>query len=389
MKNICALRKKNRLTAVGLMSGTSADGITAALASFRTARETEFDRVIVLCETPYPRGLRERVLDAGSLSAADVCRMNFELGELFAKAALRVVRKAGMKPADVDLVGSHGQTVWHVPRRGAGRGIIPSSLQIGEPSVIAERTGILTVADFRMRDIAAGGEGAPLVPYADWLLFRRAGRNIVLQNIGGIANVTVVTPRLEDVLAFDTGPGNCLIDAAVRRFTLGKAAFDDGGRIALGGEVDPRMLAALLAHPYFRLKPPKSACKEMFTPSAEKWLAACGSRKKKRVDAVATLAEFTALSIFESYRRFVLPRFPIDGVVVSGGGVRNAALMRRLSALFSPVSVTALEAHGMDSKAREAVAFALLGVQAVRGIPSNVPSATGARRPVVLGKIIG
>jgi anhydro-N-acetylmuramic acid kinase len=362
-------RTKSRL-AVGLMSGTSADGVTAALVELSAGV-----RVRRFATYPYPAAVKKLVLDAPGLRAPELSRLNFVLGGLFAAAAERISR--GARPS---VIGSHGQTVWHGPDA-----VPANTLQIGEASVIAERTGLPVVADFRPRDVAAGGQGAPLVPAFDLFLFGRGPLRAVV-NVGGIANVSLVGGgKLRS--AFDTGPGNALMDEAVRRATRGRAEMDRGGRLAARGVPDERLLKRLLAHPYFKKVPPKSLDRSSFGPALlDRYFPRLNRRGLP--DALATLAELTARSL----RRAVLENVP-DGralaeVVVSGGGALNAHLMRRLRVLFAPVPVTTTAAYGMPVMAKEAACFAWLGARALDGEPNHAPGATGARGVRVLGKII-
>jgi anhydro-N-acetylmuramic acid kinase len=287
----------------------------------------------------------------------------------------------------VGAVGSHGQTVWHRPPSAERRG---ATLQLGDPATIAERTGRPVVSDFRTRDMAAGGQGAPLVPWVDRLLFSAPGGPRALQNIGGIANVTRVPPKgsAGPVFAFDTGPGNALIDAAVELATDGRLTFDRDGRLAARGEVDGELLAELLRHPYFAAEPPKSTGREEFgRPFVARLVEAIQPEGDRDwLDLVATLTELTARSIADAYGRWVIPR-GVDEVVVTGGGARNPTLMGRLRALLEPLPVVDASALGIDPDAKEAVAFALLAWAHLRGIPANVPEATGAAGPRVLGSL--
>lgn len=333
---------------LGLMSGTSADGISAAVVETGPPL-----RVLEYRTFPFSHAMRERFLALRDASAREICEANFELGELFARAAARMRSR-------YDLIGSHGQTAYHVPGR--------ATLQLGEPCVIAERTGRTVVADFRPRDIAAGGQGAPLVPFFDRAVFGGARRRAIL-NVGGIANVTFTDGRL----AFDTGPGNCLIDEAVRR--MGRGVFDRGGRIAASGRVDLGLLDRWLRHPYFRRRPPKSTGRETFSWD---FVGAAASR-----DVVATLTLLTARTIADA----VGPR-GVQEIVVSGGGVYNRTLMRHLERLLALARVVSSAALGLHPLAKEPAAFALLAAETIRGRAGNVPSATGAGRAVVLGKIV-
>lgn len=352
--------------AVGLMSGTSADGVTAALVAVGP-RGVTVERFATYA---YPPALKRLVLDAPALTAPELSRLNFALGEAFASAAQKIAR--GAKPS---VIGSHGQTVWHGPKASP-----PNTLQIAEPSVIAERTGVTTVADFRPRDMAAGGQGAPLVPAFDLFLYGRGPLTAVV-NVGGIANVSLLgRGRLH--AAFDTGPGNALMDEAVRRATRGRAEFDRGGRLAASGRVDGDRLARLLAHPYFKEAAPKSLDRSTFGPALlDRWFPRL--TKASLPDALATLSELTARSLWFGVLENA-PR-PVTRVVVSGGGALNRHLMRRLSALFAPVPVTATDLPVM---AKEAACFAWLALRTLDGKPGNLPAATGARAARVLGKIV-
>jgi len=373
----------------GLMSGTSADGIDAAVVDLAPGRW----RVRAFATFPYPIEVRRalfRLFDPATARVDELCHMNAVLGELFAEAVRRLCGQSRLPLKSVDLIGSHGQTVCHLPEgRRFGRRRLRSTLQIGEPSVIAERTGIATVADFRPRDVAAGGEGAPLVPYADWLLFGRGRLNRALQNIGGIANVTWLPAGggVGEVRAFDTGPGNMMMDRAVWTFTGGQQSFDRGGRLAARGRTDAPLLGELMRHPFLRRRPPKSTGREAFGVAfADAVIRRARRRGLKPEDIAATLTEFTAASIAQAYARY-LPGAP-DEVILCGGGARNATLVRRLTALLRPARVRVTDELGLDADAKEAVSFALLAWATAQGRPANVPGATGARHPVILGKII-
>jgi anhydro-N-acetylmuramic acid kinase len=358
-----------RRLAVGLMSGTSADGVTAALVELSDGGA----RVLRFETRPYPTALKRLVLAAPDLRAAELSRLNFALGEAFAAAALRISR--GARPA---LIGSHGQTVWHGPDAEPA-----NTLQLAEPSVIAERTGLPVVADFRPRDMAAGGQGAPLVPAFDLFLFGRGPLRAIV-NIGGISNASLVG-RGRLFAAFDTGPGNALMDEAVRRATRGRAEFDRGGRLAARGRVDERLLRRLLAHPYFKKAPPKSLDRSTFGPALlEREFPRLSPARLP--DALATFAELTARSLW--FAVLENAPAPVAELVVSGGGALNAHLMRRLGALFSPARAATTASFGMPVMAKEAACFAWLAARALDGRCNNAPAATGARGPRVLGKIV-
>jgi anhydro-N-acetylmuramic acid kinase len=392
---------KRRLRVAGLMSGTSADGIDAAIVditaptSRRAAMGTWRPRVDLLAfqTFPHPPALRRQIFalfDADKARVDDLCHLNFVLGEAFAQAILRLARKSRIPLASIDLVGSHGQTVWHMPEgRRAGRRLVRSTLQLGEPSVIAERTGITIVADFRPRDIAAGGEGAPLVPFADYLLFGGARKTRAVQNIGGIANVTFLPAGggPTDTIAFDTGPGNMMIDRIVHHVTYGRSHYDAGGRMAARGRIDQRLLAQLMRHPFLRRRPPKSTGRETLGAAfADEVYRSARQRGTAAMDILATVTALTARSIADAYRRH-LPAMPQE-VILCGGGARNRTLVALLQKELTPASVAPMEDFGLSGRAKEAVSFAILAWATVRGIPNNVPSATGARRAAVLGKVI-
>jgi anhydro-N-acetylmuramic acid kinase len=389
LDRLLALRRNRVLRVVGLMSGTSADGIDAAVVDIAPGGVD----VLAFATYPYPPAVREQVLAAcrpGKAGVGDICHLNFALGHLFAEAVLRLARRARIPLSTLDLVGSHGQTIYHIPGgRPLGGRRIRSTLQIGEPSVIAERTGLATVADFRPRDIAAGGQGAPLVPLADFLLFRHARRTRAVQNIGGIANVTILPAGggLEDVLAFDTGPGNMILDRLTQRLTRGRQQYDAGGRLAAQGTINRRLLDELMRHPFLRRRPPRTTGREEFGEQfTDALLDRALSAGLSPADILATAAAFTAACIADAYRRFS-PR-PVEEVILCGGGSRNPFLVRLLTALVHPAAVAVTDDFGIDADAKEAISFALLAERTLRGLSGNVPSATGARRAVVLGKIV-
>jgi anhydro-N-acetylmuramic acid kinase len=372
---------------VGLMTGTSLDGIDAALVDFEGDRVDELRwKVLHSITLPYPSERREaihRQVVAGS--ARGICELHAQLGEWLADAVVEVCRGAGVEVAEVDLIGSHGQTIWHEPPTSGGRG---ATLQLGCPATIAERTGVPVVADFRSRDVAAGGQGAPLVPWVDQTLFALPDRARALQNIGGIGNVTWLPPRNSGraAVAFDTGPGNALIDAAVTLATGGRLSFDVDGAFAARGQVDGRLLDDLLRHPFFALEPPRSTGRELFgRPFVERLAQAVRPEGDQDwLDIVATLTELTARSISGAYERWLVPR-GIDEIVVTGGGARNPTLVGRLQALLEPTPVLTSEALGIGPNEKEALAFAVLAWAHVHGVPGNLPAATGAAGPRVLG----
>ncbi len=379
---------------VGLMSGTSLDGVDAACCRVRQDVDGPrgYDvRVDSFVTREYDPVLRERIADACSDegTVAEVCKLNVALGAVFADAAESAVASADLALGAVDAIGSHGQTVRHEPEpqtMPVGDERLRSTLQIGDASVIAERTGVTTVADFRTADVSVGGHGAPLVPFADLALLADDDSFRVAQNVGGIANCTALPPdpTREDVTAFDTGPGNMVIDGVVELLTDGEQTYDRDGRLARAGTVCDDLLADRLDDDYFRAEPPKSTGRERFGRAyARTFVAACRDRNLSDEDAVATATALTARSIADAYRRF-LTQSP-DEVVVSGGGAFNPTLVGMLDAELS-APVRTIDEYGVGADAKEAVAFALLAVSALDGVPNNVPAATGASRPVVMGK---
>jgi anhydro-N-acetylmuramic acid kinase len=374
---------------VGLMSGTSLDGIDAALVEVEGTGEADVRAKLVHFVTvPYDDARRETIhaaIVAGTAEA--LCGLHAGLGEWLAEAVVRVCAASDVDMASVDVVGSHGQTVWHRPPAPGRRG---ATLQLGDPATIAERTGIAVVSDFRTRDMAAGGQGAPLVPWVDRLLFSHPERARAMQNLGGIGNVTRIPRRGEEgpLLAFDTGPGNALIDAAVELATGGRLTFDRDGKLAARGRVDETLLADLLRHPFFAAGPPKSTGREEFgRPFVARLVEAVRPEGDEDwLELVATLTELTARSVADAYRRWVLP-LGVDEVVVTGGGALNPTLLGRIRALLDPLPVVAGSDAGVHPEAKEAVAFALLAWAHLRGIPANVPAATGAAGPRVLGSL--
>ena len=379
---------------IGLISGTSSDGVDAALVEIKKRSGRCRIELISFDVYPYPGSVQKKLIDLASglpQSVANLCHLNFYIGELFADAARRIARKGRTALSKVDLIGSHGQTVQHLPvPKWEGIWPIRSTLQIGEPSVIAERTGITTVADFRPRDMAAGGEGAPLTPYLHYLLFSNSKQSRAIVNIGGISNVTYLKAgaSLEETLAFDMGPGNMLIDGLVRAVTGGRKEIDRGGKMARRGKVDAALLSELMRHPFIQRKPPKSTGREVFGLQMVTSLLQAQTRRLAPEDLIATATAFTASAISENIQRFIIKRGDLTEVIVGGGGVKNPVLMARISELLSPVSVKPFEAVGHESRAIEAMTFALLAYQTFHLQPTNIPTVTGARRPVLLGKII-
>ncbi len=332
-----------------------------------------------------------RVAEQQSVTSGELSQLNFRLGEVFADAVRAACRKFRVAPHRIALIGSHGQTIFHQgqPIKYLGRSTA-STLQIGEASVIAARTGITTVADFRPADIAAGGQGAPLVPYADYLLYRDPTRGRVALNLGGIANITVIPAAAKpaDVFAFDTGPANMVIDALVAHFTKGRQRLDKNAQLATRGRSMPAILDELLRDPYLRLSPPKSTGREYFGRAYTDRLLALGRRHHASPnDLIRAATIFTALSIVDALNRFVLGKHKIRQLIVSGGGARNPLILAQLSAALPGIEIVPSSELGVPEEAKEAYAFALLAYETFHLRASNIPSATGAHRPAILGKI--
>jgi anhydro-N-acetylmuramic acid kinase len=359
------------------MSGTSLDGIDVAIIDIHDKKITP----VAFHSIPYPKAVREALLSVSNniTHTATIARLNFLLGALYADAIHETARRKRILLKSIDLCGMHGQTIFHEGQQVEYLGMrVASTLQIGEAAVVAERTGIHTISNFRERDMAAGGKGAPLVPYVDYLLFRHRRIARVALNIGGIANITVIpaSAKPSDIIAFDTGPGNMIIDTLVSHKTQGRQRYDRDGRIARASKIHPRMLEAMLSDPYFALDPPKTAGREQFGHEFASGLIATGIPID---DLIATATEFTAQSI-----ALAIPK--TTELIASGGGIHNRQIMRRLRELLPHLAITTTASHGIDPDAKEAIAFAVLAHEFVKGRPANIPSATGARHPAILGK---
>jgi anhydro-N-acetylmuramic acid kinase len=387
--------RRNSMLVMGLMSGTSADGIDVALARISGNPPKLSLKLEGHHHVAFPALVRKAILNLANGSpttVAEISQLNFLLGEEFARAAISACKSWRVPLRKVSLIGSHGQTIYHqgAPSPFLNYPRLSSTLQIGEPSVIAERTGVTTIADFRPADMAAGGQGAPLVPFVDYLLYRHPKRNRAALNIGGIANVTVIPARAkpEDVVAFDTGPGNMIVDALVEKFTHGRSHYDKDSQIALRGRLLPKLLTELMENPYLRRQPPKTAGREQFGQScAQKILSWAKQRRAEPEDLVRTATIFTSLSIANAFQQFILPLVRIDELIVSGGGARNPLMMVYLSAILG-FSITFSGELGIKPEAKEALAFAILAYESYHGRANNLPSATGANHPAVLGKLV-
>ncbi|MCC7203146.1 MAG: anhydro-N-acetylmuramic acid kinase [Nitrospirae bacterium] len=408
------MQAAKQIRIIGLMSGTSHDGVDAALVEIevchpkramchpelvsgsQTKPEKEIPkqvrndneaglsgeitaRLIRHIHLPYRKPLRNEIRKAFNGNTELICRLNFELGAVFANAVLSLLKESGHSPSDIDAIASHGQTIYHIPPSGGRHG---STLQIGEASVIAERTGILTISDFRTADMAAGGQGAPLVPMADYLLFRRSGKVTAILNIGGIANVTTIRDKIDETVAFDTGPGNSLIDEAMLLIFKGEKSFDRNGAFARSGRPVPKMLNELLSHPYFKKRPPKSTGRETFGAGMAKDILK-RYKKFEYQDIVSTLTHLTARTIYDS----IIKSRP-EEIILTGGGVKNRFLTELIHGHFndSAIRLSEISCYGIPPQAKEAVSFAILGYLSMNRKQGNVPSVTGARHGVILGK---
>jgi anhydro-N-acetylmuramic acid kinase len=376
------------------MSGTSADAIDVALARISGAPPRLNAKLLNHTSVSFPAELRKeilRVAEQQPISAGDLSQLNFRLGETFAEAALTACRRFRVAAKKIALIGSHGQTIFHQGDPVAYLGDrTASTLQIGEPAIIAARTGITTIADFRPADIAQRGQGAPLVPYADYVLYRHEKLGRVSLNLGGIANITVIpaSAKPSQIFAFDTGPANMLIDALVAHFTNGRQRYDKDARLAQQGRSIPALLDELMRDPYLKLAPPKSTGREYYGRTyLDKILALGRHHKAKPNDLIRAATVFTALSIVDALNRFVLPKTKIHQLIVSGGGSHNPLILGQISAALPKIQIVPSSQLRVPEDAKEAFAFALLAYETFHRRPSNVPSATGARRPAILGKI--
>ncbi|PEW01275.1 anhydro-N-acetylmuramic acid kinase [Bacillus cereus] len=373
---------------VGLMSGTSLDGIDAALVRVNNyGVRTEID-MIEFITYPFPKDVEEEIIQSLSVDTSNVqliCSLNFKLGKLFADAVKEVCKKARLPLEQLDLIGSHGQTIYHQPTQ--EKNWVPSTLQIGEPSVIAYETNTTVISNFRTMDIAAGGQGAPLVPYTEYILYRSKEKGRLLQNIGGIGNVTVLPKQasLNELYAFDTGPGNMIIDEICRQ--LFNVEYDKGGNLAKQGKINEQLLSYCINHPYIMSPPPKTTGRELFGKQYVDILLSKFDSLSNH-DIVATITMFTAKSIVDNYCKFIFPQVKIDEVIIGGGGSYNKTLLNMIQSLLGEsIQVYTQEELGYSSEAKEAVAFALLANETYHGNASNVPNATGAKNAVILGNI--
>lgn len=374
------------MLAVGLMSGTSLDGIDAVLCDICGSGNTTRIKQLEFTTLPLSSEIKEKIKRCcnNQATVAQVCSLNFELGELFAEAVQSVCKQYGVKTTQLGFIASHGQTIYHIPRKTSD--YAASTLQIGESAVIAQRCGCPCIANFRVKDMAAGGEGAPLVPFSEYILYSKKDEAVALQNIGGIGNVTVLPANgsIDDVFAFDTGPGNMVIDEAMQ--CLFNLAYDDNGTIASKGKLIEPLMEQLKKDSYLSLVPPKTTGREVYGSNYTHQLLnqynTCNPE-----DIIATLTWFTAYSIAENYRRFILDKHDVKKVILGGGGAHNASLRHFLANELPGIAVLTQEDLGYSSDAKEAIAFVILGNETLHHQFSNVPKATGAKQKVILGNV--
>ena len=381
--------------AIGLMSGTSADGVDAALVKISESGLKTKIQLIEFDTFSYPAEVKEMVLAASSSEKGTVdliCHLNFRLGDIFANAASSILQKANVDNNEVAFIGSHGQTIRHLPEGHKDfPENLPSTMQIGEPSVIAEKTGIKTVADFRVRDMAAGGLGAPLTPFAHFLLFHSKKESRIVQNIGGISNLTFLPEGgdIDKVIAFDTGPGNMLIDGLVSRLSHGEKPFDKNGEWAAKGKINEDLLSFMMDHPFIKKLPPKSTGREEFGEAfLRKVLSKAKQQKIMEGDLITTITAFTAESMIFNYKEHILKMDCPSEIIFCGGGVHNNFLMDMIKNKLPKITISTTEKYGISPDALEAVSFAILANETIHGNSSNLPSVTGAKRKVILGKIV-
>jgi len=379
---------------IGVMSGTSVDGIDIAITEITGEAPHLSVDLIYFKSIPFSSIVKEavfRLFQPHTSSSEDLCSMNFLLGELFAEAIVQVTEEANIDLQDVLLISSHGQTIYHNPKPQliCGR-MVSSTLQIGESAIIAERTGCLVVSDFRVRDMAAGGQGAPLVPFVDSLLFFSNEGGRVAVNIGGISNVTYVPQggSATEIIAFDTGPGNMIIDGLVRLVTKGQQQYDRDGEIAKRGTIQENYLQRWMMQPYISEQPPKSTGRELFGEQCvSQWWQDSQQNGMNDADLIATATAYTVRSLAQAIKRFILQKYDVVEVLIGGGGAYNPMIMEGIRRELPELRILSQDNTGITSESKEAVAFAVLGYECFHRRPNNVPSATGARHPVVMGKI--
>ena len=379
------IEKPERLV-IGLMSGTSMDGIDTALVKITGDGLITNVELVDFTTYPYKSRVRFELGQVSSLTISRLSDLNFSVGQEFSDAAISLIERAGLKTSEIDLIGSHGQTIFHNPP--SRNTEFSSTLQIGETDVIAERTGITTIGDFRTRDIASSGEGAPLVPYVDFLLFSEPDKVRIAQNIGGISNCTLIPKKLEEIIAFDSGPGNILLDNIMRFHTHEKEHYDKDGMLARDGEVDYKLLYHLLNNDYFKKAPPKTTGSELFgKEEAEKLYKLVENGSMEITNLMSTVAQFTVDTIYNAYEDFIFTDWKIDEVILSGGGAYNPVIFERLKEKLAPIEVEKSDKYGISAESKEAVSFAVLANETLFANCSNLSKVTGALSPSPLGKI--
>jgi len=383
MSSIWELHQKTKLRILGLMSGTSMDGLDICLADISRNNDDMAVEIIEFSDYGYDAEFKKLLGRIPEGNTETVCRMNFIIANTYVDLIKRFFNDHRISVDDIDLIGSHGQTVWHDHRH--------STLQIGDAAVLAEAFNVPVVSDFRVRDVAAGGSGAPLVPFVDYLLFKKIRKNLMVLNIGGIANFTFIpnnAKTIDDIYALDTGPGNSLIDISAELASNGEQTFDQDGKIAQSGTIRQDILNYLMEHPYIGAKMPKSTGREVFGRNViDNIVSKFNLNSMDYVDLMATVTRFTAEAIFINYQQFFANNYSIDEIIVSGGGAENPVIMNHLETLFADVPMKRSDDYGVKGDAKEALSFALLAAATIWEIPGNVPNVTGARRSVVLGKI--
>jgi len=392
MEKLLSLINKKKKFVVGLMSGTSIDNVDVALVEITDNWTDTKIKLIGFTEYSYPAGLKELILKNSNQSTsnvAEISQLNFLLAQIYSDAVDSLIEKLNFPKSKIDLIGSHGQTIHHLPERvKLFDHSVSSTFQIGDPSVLAKLTGIITVGDFRVGDIALGGQGAPLIPYFDFLLFRSTNKNRALLNIGGISNFTILKKncRQNDVLAFDTGPGNMLIDSTMEYFF--RKEFDYNGETAASGKTNKALFNSLISKDNFIEKnPPKSTGREFYGFSFIDDLLK-EFEKVKPEDWINTVSKFTAYAIYRNYEKFVKKNIMLDELIISGGGAKNSFIYKCLAEYFGEsVEVKIIDEIGISADAKESICFAVLANETVHGNPTNIPLTTGADKPTVLGKI--
>jgi len=384
---------KDKLKIIGLMSGTSCDGLDIALIEINgSGIDTKFKFIAgkIVPYTVQQKNAIKRVISSKTISLKDLSQINFYLPQIWSDMIDSFLKENNLNSSQIDLIGSHGQTIWHQPHKETfAEKTISSTLQIGDPSVLAQLIGITTVGDFRVADIALGGQGAPLIPYFDWAFFRQFKMNILSVNIGGISNLTFIPKDgdINKVIAFDCGPGNMLIDGAIQQ--LFNNPFDKDGEIASEGGLSKKLFDFIITNDKFvELKVPKSTGREQYNESFLKNILKFSMDNQiNKNDIINTLSKYTAYSIHQNYKLFVQPESRIDEIVVAGGGAHNKFIMRQLEKYFSSIIVIPISKYGIDIDLKEAIGFAILANETTKGNPSNIPQVTGARKPAILGKI--